>query len=132
MGRRLFIGNLSYETSDQDLRDTFSKAGTCQSASVVKDRSTGKSRGFGFVEMSTDEEAQRAVTTLNNAELQGRNISVGEARERTAGGPPPRSFGGPPGGHRPSNFGPDDRSGGPRFRKEGGSRRGVRARKRSL
>ncbi|HYV85853.1 MAG TPA: RNA-binding protein [Patescibacteria group bacterium] len=125
MGRRLFVGNLSYDTSDQDLKDMFARAGTCDSASVVRDRMTGRSRGFGFVEMSSDEEAQRAVATLNNQELQGRNISVSEARERTAG-PRPPSFGGQ------RNFGPPAEPPDHRFRKEGGSRRGVRARKRSL
>jgi len=124
MGRRLFVGNLSYDTSDQDLKEMFSRAGTCDSASVVRDRMTGRSRGFGFVEMSTEQEAQSAVTTLNNQELQGRNISVSEARERTAG--PRPSFGGP------RNFGPPAEPPDHKFRKEGGSRRGVRARKRSL
>jgi RNA recognition motif-containing protein len=124
MGRKLFVGNLSFDTTDQDLKDAFANAGTCESASVVKDRMTGRSRGFGFVEMSTDDEAQKAVTTLNNLELQGRNISVSEARERSAG--PRPSFGGP------RNFGPPAERPGQRFKKDGGSRRGVRARKRSL
>jgi cold-inducible RNA-binding protein len=126
MGRKLFVGNLSFETVDEDLKQAFSSAGTCASAAVVKDRLTGRSRGFGFVEMSTDEEAQRAIATLNGRDLKGRNINVSEARERSEGrGPRPSS-----GFSR--NFGPPAPSSEPRFRKEGGSRRGVRARKRSL
>jgi len=124
MGKRLFVGNLSFETSDDDLKTAFSTAGTCASASVVRDRTTGQSRGFGFVEMSSDEEAQRAISTLGGTVLGGRTISVSEARERSErGGPPP----GPRFG-----YGPPPSDSGPRFRKEGGSRRGLRARKRSL
>ncbi len=126
MGRRLFVGNLSFETSDGDLKEAFSKVGTCASAAVMKDRATGRPRGFGFVEMSSDEEAQRAISTLNGADLQGRAINVSEARERSEGrSGPPR-----PGGSR--DFGASSAPPGPRFRKDGGSRRGLRARKRSL
>lgn len=125
MGRRLFVGNLAFETTDDDLRKMFAAAGTCDTAAVIKDRTTGRSRGFGFVEMSTDEEARRAIAELNNKELQGRNISVSEARERAESrGPRPFS----PGPRFDDNASP----GGSRFRKEGGSRRGLRARKRSL
>jgi cold-inducible RNA-binding protein len=128
MGRRLFVGNLSFDTTDQELKDLFSTVGTCVSASVMRDRSTARARGFAFVEMSTEDEAQQAIARLNNAELGGRNLNVSEARERSAGprpfsGPPP-GFGGPPRGY--------DGDGPPRFRKDGGSRRGLRARKRSL
>ena len=124
MGRKLFVGNLSFETTDDDLRAVFSKAGACESAAVIKDRTTGRSRGFGFVEMGSDEDAQRSITTLNGTELGGRNINVSEARERSeVRGPRP---GGPHG------FGPPPPHDGPRFRKDGGSRRGLRARKRSL
>lgn len=138
MGRKLFVGNLSFETSDDDLRTIFSQAGACSMAAVIKDRLTGRSRGFGFVEMGTDEEAQRAITELNGKDLGGRNISVSEARERSESrGPRPQSggFSGPPSysNSGPSGFG--DRgpmAAGPRFRKDGGSRRGLRARKRSL
>lgn len=125
MGTRLFVGNLSFDVSDADLRQAFSEAGSCASASIVRDRMTGKSRGFGFVEMTTEEEARRAVSTLNGRDLQGRAMNVSEARERGAGPAAPRvpSF---------RSFGPPAESEPPPFRKEGGSRRGLRAKKRSL
>ena len=87
MSRKLFVGNLSFETTDNELKELFSTAGACDSASVIRDRTTGRSRGFGFVEMSTEDEAQQAVTKLNSAELQGRNINVSIARK-----PPPSRF----------------------------------------
>ncbi|HET8947853.1 MAG TPA: RNA-binding protein [Candidatus Polarisedimenticolia bacterium] len=126
MGTRLFVGNLSFDVSDDDLRQAFSEAGSCSSASIVRDRMTGKSRGFGFVEMTTEAEAQKAVSTLNGRDLQGRAMNVSEARERGADRGAPRapsfrSFGPPMGSSEP-----------PPFRKEGGSRRGLRAKKRSL
>ena len=128
MGKKLFVGNLSFETSDQDLRSLFASVGTCVSASVLMDRATGRSRGFGFVEMSSDDEAQRALSQLNDTEFQGRRIHVSEARERGAGAPPgpPRNTG------FGRSFGPDLPPSRPKFRKEGGSRRGLRGRKRSL
>jgi len=131
MSRRLFVGNLSFETSEADLKELFATAGTCASVAVIRDRSTGRPRGFAFVEMGSDEEAQQAVTKLNGAELGGRNLNVSEARERGAGSPRPSGpsrFSG-----QPRSFGYDaPPAGGQRFRKEGGSRRGLRARKRSL
>ena len=129
MGRKLFVGNLSFETSDDDLKEAFSKVGACEMAAVIKDRISGRSRGFGFVEMGTDEEAQRAITELNGKDLRGRNISVSEARERSESRGPRPAMGGGGGGSR---FGDNRPPAGPRFRKDGGSRRGVRARKRSL
>ena len=125
MGLKLFVGNLSLETTEEDLKDTFSKAGTCVTASVIKDRLTGQSRGFGFVEMGSDEEARRAIAELNGRDLRGRAVSINEARERTEGRGPR-----PPGG--PRTFGDNAPPAGPRFRKGGGSRRGLRGRKRSL
>lgn len=125
MAKKLFVGNLSYGTSDSDLRELFSTVGTCVSATVLTDRVTSRSRGFGFVEMGSDDEAERAIAQLNGNELQGRKISVSEARERTGPGPnrnpgyPPRSFG-------------RDLPPRPQGRKSGGSRRGLRAKKRSL
>jgi cold-inducible RNA-binding protein len=131
MGEKLFVGNLSFDTTEADLRELFSTAGTCVSATVLKDRATGRSRGFGFVEMSSAEEAQRAMGLLNDRELQGRRISVSEARER--GAPAPPRGAGPWKGPAPErSFGPDLPPSRPRFRREGGSRRGLRGRKRSL
>jgi RNA recognition motif-containing protein len=125
MGRRLFVGNLSYETTDADLREAFARAGSCESAQVVMDRATGRSRGFAFVEMGTEEEARQAIATLNGTVVRGRNINVSEARERSEGPRGPRSQG-------PRDFGPPAGGDRPRFQKNGGSRRGLRARKRSL
>lgn len=87
MGRRLYIGNLAYGVTEQDLRDAFSEGGgTITDVKVILDRETGRSRGFAFVEMSSDAEAAQAVETLNGRDVQGRAISVSEARERTGGG----------------------------------------------
>ena len=85
MGKKLFIGNLPFKTTGDDLQSLFSTAGTCESASVIMDRETGKSRGFGFVEMGSDDEAESAVAKLNGSELGGRNITVAPANDR-----PPR------------------------------------------
>jgi RNA recognition motif-containing protein len=141
MGRKLFVGNLNFDTTSDDLKELFSQAGTCDSAQVMTDRATGRSRGFGFVEMSTDAEAQKAIEELNGRNFQGRNLNVNEARERTPGplrGPRPSGdfAGGYEGGFN-SGFGGGSFSGfrgpgGPKPRKDGGSRRGLRARKRSL
>ena len=100
MGKKLFVGNLSFDTSSADLEAAFSQAGTCESATVVTDRTTGRSRGFGFVEMGSNEEAQKAISALNGQELQGRSINVSEARERASGG----GYGGG-GGNRSSGYG---------------------------
>ena len=86
MGRRLYVGNLSYNTTEMDLRDAFGQFGTVADAKVVMDRETGRPRGFAFVEMSTDQEAQEAIAQLNGRELDGRAINVNEAQERGAGG----------------------------------------------
>jgi RNA recognition motif-containing protein len=83
MGKKLYVGNLSYNTRDEGLSEAFSKVGEVVSASVISDRETGKSRGFGFVEMATDEDAAKAVETLNNSQLDGRNIVVNEARPKS-------------------------------------------------
>ena len=82
MAKRLFIGNLPYTTTDDQLKSHFASAGTVTSANVIVDRQTGRSRGSGFVEMSSDDEAQNAVSTLNGSEMDGRAIVVSEARER--------------------------------------------------
>ncbi len=127
MSRKLFVGNLSFDTTDSELKEAFSKAGACVSAAVVKDRETGRPRGFGFVEMGSEEEARRAVSMLNGTQLGDRAINVSEARERSQSRP-----GGFRPGPAPRSFGPPAGEPGPRFRKDGGSRRGIRGRKRSL
>ena len=80
MEKKLYIGSLSYDTSEDDLKDLFSQAGTVNSASIIMDKISGRSKGFGFVEMSSEEEAKKAIDTLNGKELGGRNIVVDEAR----------------------------------------------------
>lgn len=135
VAKKLFVGNLAFETKDADLRTFFTKVGTCVSAVVVMDRETSRSRGFGFVEMSSDTEALRAVSELNGAELQGRAINVNEARERSADRPGPSSSMPSPSfaPRRPQrSFGPDRPPADKGFRKEGKSRRGVRGKKRSI
>ena len=98
MATKLYVGNLSFQTSSEDLRDHFAQAGNVESASVVEDRMTGRSRGFGFVEMSTPEEAAAAIEQLNGKEFGGRNLTVNEARPRTDRGP--GNYGGGGGGNR--------------------------------
>lgn len=80
MATKLFVGSLAYSVTDDQLREAFEAAGTVVSAKVIQDRETNRSRGFGFVEMGTEEEAQNAVKTLNEQDLGGRNIIVSEAR----------------------------------------------------
>ena len=95
MGKKIFVGNLSFDTTSAELESLFSEVGPCESASVITDRATGRSRGFGFVEMSSAADAQKAITTLNGRELQGRTLNVSEAKERSSGGDRPRGgFGG--------------------------------------
>jgi RNA recognition motif-containing protein len=91
MAKKLYVGNLSYKTTDAGLRSFFETGGRqVTDVFIVSDRSTGQSRGFGFVEMSTQEEANQVIETLNGAMLDGRALRVSEARERTTGGPPSR------------------------------------------
>lgn len=80
MAKKLFVGGLPWKTTDQELNDAFSQAGTVVSAQVITDRATGRSKGFGFVEMSTDEEADAAINMWNGKDLGGRNIMVDAAR----------------------------------------------------
>jgi cold-inducible RNA-binding protein len=124
MGRKLYVGNLPFTVTDQELGDIFAQVGTVASARVITDRMTGRSKGFGFVEMNTDEEATNAINQFNGAELQGRPLTVNEAKPmepRTGGfggggGDRPRGdrggFGGGGGGGR----------GGPRGGDRGGRR----------
>lgn len=83
MGKKLFVGNLSFSTTSADLEALFAEQGTCESASVVTDRESGRSRGFGFVEMGSQEEAQSAIAALNGRDVQGRQLNVSEAKERS-------------------------------------------------
>jgi cold-inducible RNA-binding protein len=80
MAKKLFVGGLSYETTEATLKEIFSKAGTVESATVITDKTSGRSKGFGFVEMSSEEEAQKAIETLNGKEIDGRSVTVNEAR----------------------------------------------------
>jgi len=91
MAKKLYVGGLSYSTTDDTLRETFSQAGTVESATVITDKMSGRSKGFGFVEMSSDEEAQKAIEMLNGKELDGRTIIVNEARPLESR--PPRTGG---------------------------------------
>jgi RNA recognition motif-containing protein len=84
MATKLFVGSLAYSVTDDTLRAAFEEAGTVESAKVISDRETGRSRGFGFVEMATEEEAQNAIKLLNEKELDGRRIIVNEARPQQA------------------------------------------------
>ncbi|HEX6976637.1 MAG TPA: RNA-binding protein [Vicinamibacterales bacterium] len=86
MARKLYVGNLPYDTGEQDLQALFGEAGTVESVNVIRDMATGRARGFAFVEMASDEDAQTAITKFNEYSLGGRNLSVNEARPKTAGG----------------------------------------------
>jgi RNA recognition motif-containing protein len=88
MATKLYVGNLSFRTTGDDLREAFSQAGTVESASIIEDRETGRSRGFGFVEMATPEEAAAAIEQFNGKDMGGRNLTVNEAkpRENRSGG----------------------------------------------
>jgi cold-inducible RNA-binding protein len=98
MGRKLYVGNLPYEVGESDLQTLFAAAGTVETVNVMRDMATGRARGFAFVEMSTDDEAQKAISQFNEHSMGGRNLTVNEARpkpERSSGG-----FGGGGGGSR--------------------------------
>ena len=86
MGKRLYVGNLSYGTTDESLRQLFEGHGQVTSAQIIMDRDTGRSKGFGFVEMATDQEAQAAITALNGQQIDGRALTVNEARPKTETG----------------------------------------------
>ncbi len=95
MSTKLYVGNLSFNTSSSQLQDLFAAIGTVESATIVEDRETGRSRGFGFVEMATKEEAENAISELNGKEVDGRELKVNEAKPREN-----RGFGGGGGGGR--------------------------------
>lgn len=86
MNRKLYVGNLPFTADEPQLQALFAQAGTVESVSVVRDRDTGRARGFAFVEMSSDAEAQDAINQLNSYEMNGRALTVNEARPKTAGG----------------------------------------------
>src|SRR5689334_4811035 len=86
MGTRLYVGNLPYAVTELDLRDLFGGLGTVTDAKIVTDRETGRPRGFGFVEMSTEEEARKAIEEINGRDVQGRQVAVKEAEDRRGGG----------------------------------------------
>ena len=106
--QKLYVGGLSYSTSEDSLREHFSQAGTVASATIITDKMSGRSKGFGFVEMGSEDEAQKAIEMFNGKDFEGRNLTVNEARpmedrpKRTGG------FGGPRGGDR-GGFGRRDR-----------------------
>jgi RNA recognition motif-containing protein len=85
MARKLYVGNLPYQTGEDDLRELFASAGTVESVNVIRDMATGRARGFAFVEMATDADAQNAVTTLNEYQYGGRALTVNEARPKPQG-----------------------------------------------
>ena len=103
----IYVGNLSHETTEDDLRQAFEAFGQVESASVVKDRFSGESRGFGFVEMPSRTEAQAAIEEMNGKDLQGRALNVNEARPKAARG---GGGGGGRGGRKPGGFGGRDQS----------------------
>jgi RNA recognition motif-containing protein len=105
MGRKLYVGNLTYGVTNSTLEQLFAAHGTVESAQVIMDRDTGRSKGFGFVEMKTDQEAQAAIAALNGKEVDGRSLTVNEARPKTEGG----GRGGPGGG---GGYGRGGRGGG--------------------
>lgn len=129
METKLYVGNLSYTTTEEDLQTLFAQAGTVQSATLIKDRDTGRSKGFAFVEMATEAEAQKAITQFHGSKLQDRDMTVNVARPREdrrpggggggggyrpggGGGGGNRGGAGGPGGGRPSRGGPRGGGGG--------------------
>jgi RNA recognition motif-containing protein len=98
MGKKLYVGNLAYSISDSDLQRLFEAHGAVVSAQVIMDRDTGRSKGFGFVEMGSDSEAQAAITAMNGADIEGRPLTVNEARPKPEGGGGRGGYGGGGGG----------------------------------
>ena len=112
MAMKLYVGNLSFQTTSEDLQQLFAQAGTVESASVVEDRDTGRSRGFGFVEMATKEEGEKAIEQFNGTDLAGRNLTVNEARPREDRGGRGGGGGGRGGGYGGNRGGGGGRGGG--------------------
>jgi RNA recognition motif-containing protein len=94
MGKKLYVGNLAFEVTNKDLEELFAQAGICESVAVITDRATGQSRGFGFVEMGSNADAQKAIQQFDGHELKGRALKVNEARDREGGGGGGRGGGG--------------------------------------
>jgi cold-inducible RNA-binding protein len=117
MGTKLYVGNLSFNTTENELQELFSQAGTVQEVSLMQDKFTGKSRGFAFVTMGSDEDAQNAISKLNGQTVEGRALTVNEARPRDQRPPGGGGRGGYGGGGGGGGYG-----GG---RREGGQRRGY-------
>ena len=103
MSMKLYVGNLAFQTSSEDLQQLFGQAGTVQSASVIEDRETGRSRGFAFVEMASKEEGESAIAQFNGKEFNGRNLTVNEARPREDRGNHGGGGGGGRGGYGRNN-----------------------------
>jgi len=120
MESKLYVGNLPYSATEEELSSIFSKAGTVTSVAIIKDRESGRSKGFAFIEMSTADEAQKAISTLNNYSMGGRDLRVSIARPREEGGGGGRGFGGGGGRGGGRGGGGGNRGGG----YGGGQRRG--------
>src|SRR5438045_4514660 len=119
MGSKLYVGNLSYNTTSSDLEQLFGQHGTVQSAEVIADRDTGRSKGFGFVQMGSDDEAQAAITALNGQDYDGRALTVNEAKpreDRPRGGGGGGGYGGGGGGSRGGYGGGNSGGGAPASR----------------
>jgi RNA recognition motif-containing protein len=113
MGRKLFVGNLPFQTTEDELRDLFSQVDAVETVTVMRDQMTGRARGFAFVEMSTDDGAQKAIDQLNNTQLGGRTLAINEARPKA-----PRSGGFGDGGERGGGYGGGYGGGGGNRRRE--------------
>ena len=124
MGNKLYVGNLPYTVRDEDLQQSFGAFGSITSAKVMMERDTGRSKGFGFVEMGNDAEAQAAIAGMNGQSLGGRSITVNEARPMEARPPRTGGFGGGGGGYGGGGGGGGDRSGGGGYGGGGGGRSG--------
>jgi RNA recognition motif-containing protein len=108
MSSKLYVGNLSFNTTTQDLETMFGESGTVESTNIIEDRETGRSRGFGFVEMSSKEEAQKAISALDGREVDGRSLKVNEAK-------PQEDRGGNGGNNRGGGYGGGNRGGSSRY-----------------
>ena len=126
MGNKLYVGNLPYTVRDEDLQQSFGQFGAVTSAKVMMERDTGRSKGFGFVEMANDAQAQAAISGMNGQPLGGRSITVNEARPMEARPPRTGGFGGGGGGRSSGGgYGGGDRSGGGGYGGGGGGRGGY-------